>query len=51
MSVRAMLTLIILQKLHTEPVNFSLAYNRADIKLEIYVDLPLIFGVDGAHIR
>ena len=44
-----MLTLSILHKLHTKSVYFVLAYTQSDVKSEIYMDIPLVFGVDGDH--
>ena len=49
MLVRAMLTLSILQKLHTKSVYFFLSYTKADVKSWIYIDTPLFFGVDGTQ--
>ena len=49
-SVRAMLTLSILQKIHTKSVDF-LAYTQDNVKSEIYMEIPLGFGVDGSHPR
>ena len=43
-SVRAMLTLGILQKIHTKSVDFW-AYTQADVNSEIYMDIPLCFWV------
>ena len=51
MSVRAMLTLSIPQKIHTKYVDLFLVYPQADVQSEIYTDLPLGFGVDGDHPR
>ena len=41
--VRAMLTLIILRELHTKSVDFFLDYTQADVKLEISMELPIMF--------
>ena len=49
MSVRDILTLSILHKLHTKSVDFVLAYTQADVESEIYMVLPLGFGVYGSH--
>ena len=49
MSVRAMLTLTIIRELHTKSVDFVLAYTQADVKSEIFMKLPIGFGVEGAH--
>ena len=51
MSVKAMLTLIILRELHTKSVYFVLTYNQADVKLEILMELPIGFEVEGDHPR
>ena len=47
MSVRSMLTLIIIRELHTKSVDFVLAYTQVDVKLEIFMELPIDFGVEG----
>ena len=49
MLVRAMLTLSVLQKLHTKSVDLFLAYTQADVKSEIYMEIPLGFIFDGDH--
>ena len=51
MSVRAMLTLRIPQKIHTKSVDFVLACTHTDVNSEIYLKTPLGFGVDGDHPR
>ena len=51
MSVRATLTLSILRELYTKPVDFSLAYTQVDVKTGILMELPIGFGVEGAHPR
>ena len=51
MSVRSMLTLIILRELHIKLVDFVLAYNQADVKTEIFIELLIVFGVEGYHPR
>ena len=48
MSVRAMLTLSILREIHNKSV-FFLAYTHDDVKTEILMELPIGFGVEGAH--
>ena len=49
-SIRSMLTLIIIRDLLTKSVYFVLAYTQADIKTEIFMELPIGFGVEGDHI-
>ena len=49
MSVRAMVTLIILRELHTKSVDFFLVYTQADVKTYILMELPIYFGVEGYH--
>ena len=51
MSVRAMLTVSILRELHTKLVGFVLAYTEDDVEIEIFMKLPIGFGVEGAHPR
>ena len=46
-----MLTLSIFQKLHTKQVDSFLTYTQADVKSEIYMGIPLGFGVDVSHLR
>ena len=50
-SIIAMLTLIILIKLHTKLVDFVLSYTQADVKTEVFMKLPISFGVEGCHPR
>ena len=49
MSVRAMITLTIIRDIHTKSVDFVLAYTKADVKTEIFMELPIGFGVEGSH--
>ena len=51
MYVRSMLTLGITRELHTRSVNSVLAYTQADVKPDIFIEPPIIFGVEGAHPR
>ena len=51
MSVRAILTLRILRELHTKSVYFVLACTQADVKSEIFMELPILFGFEGDHPR
>ena len=46
-----MLTLNILREVHTKSVNFSLAYTHADVKTEIFMELTIGLGLEGAHPR
>ena len=45
MSVIYLLTLNILQEIHTKSVDFVLAYTQADVKSEIYMEIFLGFLV------
>ena len=47
----AMLTLRILRELHTKSVDFVPAYTQADVKSEIFMELPIGLGGEGAHPR
>ena len=49
MPVKAMLTLSILREIHTKSVDFVLAYTQVDVKSEIFMELPIDFGVEGDH--
>ena len=49
-SVRAMLTLIIIGELHSKSVDFVLAYTQSDVKSELFMELPIDFGVEEAHL-
>ena len=49
MSVRSMLALRILRELHTKSVHFVLAYTHTDVKSEIFMEIPIVFGVEGDH--
>ena len=51
MSVRAILTLSILIELHIKSVYFVLAYTQSDVKTEIFMELPIGFLLEGAHLR
>ena len=51
MSVRAILVLSIPIELHTNSVYFVLAYTQADVKTDIFMELPIGFGVEGYHPR
>ena len=51
MSVRAMLNLSALRELHVKSVNFVLVYTQADVKIWIFMELPIGFGVEGKHPR
>ena len=50
-SVRDMLTLIIIIELHIKSVDFFLAYTQADVKTEIFMEFPIYFVVEGDHPR
>ena len=50
-SARSILTISILRDIHTKSVDFILAYTQADEKLDIFMELPICFGVEGAHPR
>ena len=43
------ITLIILRNLHTKSVDLGLAYTQADVKLEKFIEPPILFGVEGSH--
>ena len=51
MSARAILTLSILRELHANPVDFILSYTQAGVKSDIFMELPIGFGVEGAYPR
>ena len=51
MFVRSMVTKVILRELHTESVDFFLAYTQADAKTDIFMELPICFRVEGYHPR
>ena len=51
MSIRSMLTLSIIRELQTKSVDFVLAYTKADVKTEIFMEFPIGFGVEGDHHR
>ena len=51
MSGRSMITLSILRYIHTESVNFVLVYNQTNEKSDIFMELPIGFGVEGSHPR
>ena len=47
MSVGSMITLSILREIHTKSVYFAPAYTQADVKTDIFMELPINFGVEG----
>ena len=49
MSVRVVITLSILRKIQTNSVYFVLAYTQYDVKAEMFLELPIGFGVEGDH--
>ena len=49
MSGRSMLTLIIIRDIHTKSVDFVMSYTQADVKTEIFMELPIYFVVEEAH--
>ena len=51
LSVSSMLALSILRELHAMSVDFVLAYTQSDVKSEIFMELPIGFGVEGYHTR
>ena len=51
MSVRVMLTLSILIEIHTKSVYFVLAYTQVDVKSDIFMEIPICFGVEGYHLK
>ena len=50
-SIRAIITQIILRELHTKSVGFVLAYTQAEVTSEIFMGIPIIFGVERFHPR
>ena len=48
-SVRDMLTLIIFRELNTKYVGFVLAYTYSDVKSEIFMELRIVFLIEGDH--
>ena len=51
MSTRAMLDMLILRYIHTKTAYFFLAYTQAGVKLDIFMEKPIGFGVEGGHPR
>ena len=45
MSVRIILTLAVIENLHTKSIDFELAYPQADLDMDIYMELPQGFNV------
>ena len=45
MTVMIMLTLAVIENLHTKSIEFVLAYTQADLDVDIYVELPQVFNV------
>ena len=46
-----MLVLIILIELDTKSIDFVLSYTQDTVKSEIFMELPIGFGVEGVHPR
>ena len=51
MSFRSIITMSILRELHTKPVDFVLAYTQANVKSDVFMELPIWFGFEGNHPR
>ena len=49
MSVRSILTKIIIRELHTKSVDFVLDYTQSNVKTEIFMEILIGFGVLGEH--
>jgi hypothetical protein len=49
MSVRMMLVLTLAEKLHSRSIDFTLAYPQADLDVDIYLELPMGFKLEGGH--
>ena len=49
MSVRSMLALSMFRELHTKSVDFFIAHTQADVKSEIFIELPIGLRVEGDH--
>jgi hypothetical protein len=47
MSVRMMLVLTLAEKLHSRSIDFTLAYPQADLDVDIYLELPMGFQLQG----
>ena len=47
MSIRTMLTIALIKKLHTRSIDFTLAFPQADVDVEIYMAIPYGFKVVG----
>ena len=51
MSIRSIVTLIILRDIHKNSVDIVLAYNKPGEKSETIMELPIVFWVKGGHLR
>ena len=51
MSIRTMLTIALIKKLHTRSIDFTLAFPQADVDVQIYMDIPYGFQVKGSSER
>ena len=49
MSIRTMPNMINLIDIHTKSVYFVLAYTQADVKADIFMELSILFRVEGDH--
>ena len=49
--VRAMLIMSILGELHTKSVDFVFSYTQDGVKSDIFMELPIGFGVEGSYPR
>ena len=47
MSIRTMLTIALIKKLHTRSIDFTLAFPQADVDVEIFMTIPYGFKVVG----
>ena len=49
MSVRLMLTFSEIHQLHTRSIDFILAFPQADVKVDIYMELPLVCSPENGE--
>ena len=47
----AMLTISIIIEIHTKSVDFVLAHTEADVKKDIFIEIPISFLVEGTYPR
>ena len=49
MTIRTMLTVLVIKNLHTPSIDFTLAFPQADVEVPIFMEVPFGFKVDSTE--